>query len=151
MKKVLVLAALTVSAFIVVPAAAASTLSTTLTKLPGKVRVNSSFQFAAPECVSDGWGFYPYECEEGDLIFRVQRKDASGWRTVYSDSTWVYASNGLRGSDITRIYNWEFRGYKYYGGRVKNRYHRVQVTLVDNFTSTPNPTRTLYFWAKYRA
>ena len=42
-------------------------------------------------------------------------------------------------------------GYKYYGGRVKNRYHRVRVTLVDNFTSTPNPTRTRYFWANYRA
>ena len=98
----------------------------------------------------DDWGYYPYACEEADLVFRVQRKDASGWRTVYADSTWVYAPN-LKGSDITRIYNWEFRGYKYYGGRIKNRYHCVRVTLVDNFTSTPNPTRTRYFWANYRA
>ena len=80
----------------------------------------------------------------------IQRKDASGWRTVYSDSTYVFTTNGLKGSDITRIYNWELRGYKYYGGR-ENRYHRVRVTLVDNFTSTPNPTRTRYFWANYRA
>ena len=99
----------------------------------------------------DDWGYYPYACEEADLVFRVQRKDASGWRTVYSDSSWVYTSTGLKGSDITRLYISFFRGYKYYGGLSKNRYHRVQVTLVDNFTSTPNPTRTRYFWAKYRA
>ncbi len=99
----------------------------------------------------DDWGYYPYACEEADLVFRVQRKDASGWPTVYSDSSWVYTSTGLKGSDITRLYISFFRGYKYYGGLSKNRYHRVQVTLVDNFTPTPNPTRTRYFWAKYRA
>ena len=74
----------------------------------------------------DDWGYYPYACEEADLVFRVQRKDASGWRTVYSDSSWVYTSTGLKGSDITRLYISFFRSYKYYGGLSKNRYHRVQ-------------------------
>lgn len=150
MRKVLAFAALTVGALVVAPAAGASTLSTTLTKLPGKVRVNSSFTIAAPQCKPDEWGFYPYACEEADLVFRVQRKHPSGWRNVYSESDYVYTTgDALKGSDITRLYTSFFRGWG--SGISRNRLHRVRVTLIDNFASTPNPTRTRYFWGKYRA
>jgi hypothetical protein len=149
-RKVLTLAALAVGAFIVVPAASASTLSTTLTKLPGKVRLNSSFTIAAPQCVPDWDGWYPYACEEADLVFRVQRKHPTGWRNVYADSDFVYTTgDALKGTDIERLYISFFRGWG--SGIYRNRLHRVRVTLVDNFASTPNPTRTRYFWAKYRA
>jgi hypothetical protein len=152
-KKILVgLAAM--AALIVVPVASASSLPTVnVTEMPGKVRVNSTFKIGAPQCVKDWYGDYPYPCTEADLVFRVWRKHADGWRRVYAESTWVFTNSwsSLWGSDITRIYNWEYRGYKYYGGVVKNRKHKVRVTLVDNFAGTANPTRTRYYWAKYRA
>jgi hypothetical protein len=152
-KKVLAIAALAVGVLALAPAAGASTLSTTQTKLPGKVRLNSTFKIEAPQCVKDEWGDYPYACTEADLVFRVWRKHPSGWRRVYSDSTlvWTNSFSSLSGSDITRIYNWEYRGFSYYSGLLRNRKHKVTTQLVDNFGSTANPVRTRYFWAKYRA
>jgi hypothetical protein len=152
-KKVLALVAVSAVALIVVPAAAASTLSTSLTRLPGKVRLNSSFTIQSPQCVRDEWGYYPYACTEADLVFRVWRKHADGWRRVYSES-WYVSTNSfdsLKGSDVTRIYDWEYRGYRFYGGVRKSRRHRVKVTLVDNFPGTTNPTQVRKFRAKYRA
>jgi hypothetical protein len=133
--------------------ATTSSLSTSLTKLPGQIRLNSTFRIAAPSCFKDEWGDYPYRCTEADLVFRVFRKHPDGWRRVYSYSTWVSTNSfsSLAGSDITRIYNWEYNGYKYYGGVVRNRRHRVRLTLVDNFSSTRNPSQTRYYYAKYRA
>jgi hypothetical protein len=150
-KKVLAVAAIAVGVLALAPTAGASTLSTTLTKLPGKVRLNSTFKIEAPQCVKDEWGDYPYACTEADLVFRVWRKHPDGWRPVYSYSTlvWTNSFSSLWGNDITRIYHWEYRGWGQ--GIVRNRKHRVKATLVDNFKATPNPSRTRDFWAKYRA
>jgi hypothetical protein len=117
-------------------AAGASTLSTTLTKIPGKVRSTRRFRLRLSACSVSG-------ATTRTPARRATSSSASSARTrpagAPSTPTRPGCTPNLKGSDITRIYNWEFRGYKYYGGRIKNRYHGVQVTLVDNFASTRTP------------
>ena len=133
-------------ALVAVPPAQASTLTSTVTKLPGKTRVNSTFQFIAPECVPIDPGpppIYPIECETGDLVFRVARKvlHKPRWKGVHAESTFVYTDNYLLpGNDVTRLYNSDFRGFRFFGGQKRCLLHRLRVTLVDNFVSTPDPT-----------
>jgi hypothetical protein len=101
--------------------------------------------------VPDEFGDYPYACTQADLVFRVQRKHPSGWRRVHT-SSWLAFTDGfdsLKGSDVTRLYWWEFNGEG--RGIFRCRWHKVSVTLVDNFASTNNPTRTRWFRACYRA
>jgi hypothetical protein len=143
-------AVLTLFLALALPATAqASSFDTaSLTKLPGKVRVSASFHFQAPECVPDEYGYYAYECETGDLVYRVARRVNYVWRGVYSESAFAYTSSYLEGaSEVTRLYYSSFRGYFRYAftpGSQCFRY-RVRVTLVDSFPSTSNPS--LYFRA----
>ena len=115
-----------------------------MTRFPDKLRVNSTFLFQAPECVPNEFGYYAYECETGDLLFRVARRGSLGWRNIYSASTFVYTdSYPVAGTDVTRIYYWELRGWRTRCGPLRR--YRVKITLVDNFASTPDPT-VVRFW-----
>ncbi len=128
-------------------AASASTLSSTLAKLPTNVRVTSSFQIAAPQCVPDEYGYYATQCWEADLVFQVARKKPNGsWASVYRDSTMAIADfDTLRGTDTTRLYYALFRDHSW--SRRVCRQYRVKVTLVDSFAATRNPTLARAFRA----
>lgn len=145
-------AALALFVALVVPATAdASRIEVaSLAKLPGKVRVSATFRFEAPECVADEFGFYAFECETGDLVYRVARRVNRVWRGVYSESAFVFTSSYPESaSEVNRLYFFTFRGvsrYELKPGRQCFRY-RVKLILVDNFPSTSNPSRRLYFRA----
>ena len=122
--------------------------SASLTKLPGKVRVSTSFHFQAPECLPDEYGYYAFECETGDMAYRVSRRVNYVWRGVYSESSFLYTNSYPEAAtDVTRLYYSLFRGYFKYAftpGSQCFRY-RVKITLVDSFLSTSNPSRLRYF------
>ena len=146
------LAALAILVALVFPASAfATSLDVTKRKFPGYLRVVSSYEIAAPQCVQDEFGSYPNACYEGDIVYRVARKTSSGgWRGVLREAWPVLPDfDTLRGRETERIYWWEFRDYSYIG-RAKCRRHRLVVRLVDEFSGTPDPARTRYFRACYR-
>ena len=126
----------------------ASSLEASGVKLSGYFRVQSWFSVYGPTCVQDEWGFYPDECTDGDLSFRVARRTSTGaWRSVLRDGYPVYVDWDARRDDRERIYYWQFSDYSYFTRKCRRL--RVCVTFIDALYEPANPRRTLYWRACY--